>query len=75
MEAYRIGDHVIAADTEEDAGLFYKHEVGKDLPPVVEALECIPRGAGGGRKDGHDPGFDQQDNGRAQCVASDGRSL
>jgi hypothetical protein len=47
MEAYRIGDHVIAADTEEDARLFYQHEVGKDPPPVIEALSVsldVPAG-------------------------------
>jgi hypothetical protein len=49
MEAYRIGDHVIAADTEEDARLFYKHEVGKDPPPVIEELGVsleVPAGEG-----------------------------
>jgi hypothetical protein len=49
MEAYRIGDHVIAADTEEDARLFYKHEAGKDPPPVVEELSVtleVPAGHG-----------------------------
>ena len=49
MEAYRITDHVIAADTEEDARLFYKHEVGKDPPPAVEALSVsleVPAGEG-----------------------------
>jgi hypothetical protein len=47
METYRIGDHVIAADTEEDARLFYKHEVGKDPPSVVEKLSVsleVPAG-------------------------------
>jgi hypothetical protein len=49
MEAYRIGDHVIAADTEEDARLFYKHEEGKDPPPHVEELSVsleVPAGEG-----------------------------
>jgi hypothetical protein len=49
METYRIGDHVIAADTEEDARLFYQHEVGKDPPPVVEKLSVsleVPAGEG-----------------------------
>ena len=49
MEAFRISDHVIAADTEEDARLFYKHEVGKDPPPVVEELSVsleVPAGEG-----------------------------
>lgn len=49
MEAYRIGDHVIAADTEEDARLFYKHEVGEDPPPDVEELSVsleVPAGEG-----------------------------
>jgi hypothetical protein len=49
MEAFRIGDHVIAADTEEDARLFYKHEVGKDPPPGVEELSVsfeVPAGEG-----------------------------
>jgi hypothetical protein len=49
METYRIGDHVIAADTEEDARLFYQHEVGKDPPPVIEKLSVsfeVPAGEG-----------------------------
>jgi hypothetical protein len=49
MEAFRIGDHVIAADTEEDARLYYKHEVEKDPPPVVEELSVsleVPAGEG-----------------------------
>ena len=49
MEAYRIGDHVIAADTEEDARLFYKHEVGKEPPAVTEVLSVsleVPAGEG-----------------------------
>jgi hypothetical protein len=49
MEAFRIGDHVIAADTEEDARLFYKHEVGKDPPLFVEELSVsleVPAGEG-----------------------------
>jgi hypothetical protein len=49
MEAYRIGDHVIAADTEEEARLFYKDEVGKDPPPVIEELSVsfeVPAGEG-----------------------------
>jgi hypothetical protein len=49
METYRIGDHVIAADTEEDARLFYQHEVEKDPPPVIEKLSVsfeVPAGEG-----------------------------
>jgi hypothetical protein len=49
MEAFRIGDHVIAADTEEDARLFYKHELGKDPPPVIKELSVsrdVPAGEG-----------------------------
>jgi alkanesulfonate monooxygenase SsuD/methylene tetrahydromethanopterin reductase-like flavin-dependent oxidoreductase (luciferase family) len=49
MEAYRIGDHIIAADTEEDARHFYKHEVGKDPPPLIEELNVsleVPAGDG-----------------------------
>jgi len=49
MEAYRIGDHVIVADTEEEARLFYKDEVGKDPPPVVAGLSVsveVPAGEG-----------------------------
>ena len=49
MEAYRIGDHVIAADTEEDARHFYREEVGKDAPPGVETLSIsleVPAGEG-----------------------------
>ena len=49
MEAFRIGNHVIAADTAEDARLFYQHEVGKDPPPVIEELSVsleMPAGKG-----------------------------
>jgi hypothetical protein len=49
METYRIGDHVIAADTEEDARLFYQHEVVKDPPPAIEKLSVsleVPAGEG-----------------------------
>ena len=49
MEAYKIGDHVIAADTEEDARHFYKDEVGKDPPAVIEELNVsleVPAGEG-----------------------------
>ncbi len=49
MEAYRIGDHIIAADTEEDARHFYKEEVGKDAPPEVEVWNIsleVPAGGG-----------------------------
>lgn len=49
MEAYRIGDHVVAADTEEDARHFYREEVGMDAPPAVEALSVsleVPTGEG-----------------------------
>lgn len=49
MEAYRIGDHVIAADTEEEARFFYKDEVGKEPPPVIEELSVsleVPAGEG-----------------------------
>jgi hypothetical protein len=40
MEAYRIGDHIIAADTEEDARQFYREEVGQAPPAVIEPL-CV----------------------------------
>jgi len=49
MEAFRIGDHVIAADTEEDARLFYREEVGKVPPAVIEQLSVsleVPAGEG-----------------------------
>lgn len=49
MEAYRIGDHVIAADTEEDALRFYGEEVGKDAPAAIEELSIsmeVPAGEG-----------------------------
>ena len=49
MEAYRIGNHVIAADTEEDALRFYGEEVGRDAPTAVEALSIsmeVPAGEG-----------------------------
>jgi hypothetical protein len=49
MEAFRIGDYVIAADTEEDARHFYTHEVGKDPPTVIEELSVsleVPAGEG-----------------------------
>lgn len=38
MEAYRIGDHIVAADTEEDARHFYREEVGMEAPAVIEVL-------------------------------------
>jgi hypothetical protein len=49
MEAYRIGDHVIAADTEEDARHFYQEEVGKEPPAAIEQLGVsleVPAGEG-----------------------------
>jgi len=49
MEAYRIGDHVVAADTEEDARHFYREEVGKDAPAEIEELSVsleVPAGEG-----------------------------
>ena len=49
MVAYRIRDHVIAADAEEDARLFYTYEVGMDPPPVIEELSVsleVPAGEG-----------------------------
>ncbi len=49
MEAYRIGDHVIAADTEEDARQFYREEVGKAPPAVIEQMSVsleVPAGEG-----------------------------
>jgi hypothetical protein len=49
MEAFRIDNHVIAADTEEDARLFYTHEAGEAPPPVVEELSVsleVPAGEG-----------------------------
>jgi hypothetical protein len=38
MEVYRIVDHIVAADSEEDARHFYRHEVGEDPPPAIEEL-------------------------------------
>ena len=75
MEAYRIGDHVIAADTEEDARLFYKHEVGKDPPPVIEALSVsleVPAGEG---KTATIRDIINKVHRRAQFVAEAGRAL
>jgi len=49
MAAYRIGDHVVAADTEEDARHFYREEVGKDAPAEIEELSVsleVPAGEG-----------------------------
>jgi len=49
MEAYRIGDHVVAADTEEDARHFYREEVGQEAPAVIEELSVsleVPAGEG-----------------------------
>jgi hypothetical protein len=49
MEAYRIGDHVIAADSEEDARYCYQEEVGKVPPAVIEKLSVsleVPAGEG-----------------------------
>jgi len=49
MEAYRIGDHVVAADTEEDARHFYREEVGREAPAVIEELSVsleVPAGEG-----------------------------
>jgi len=49
MEAFRIGDHVIAADSEEDARHFYQEEVGKVPPAVIEQLSIsfeVPAGDG-----------------------------
>lgn len=49
MEAYRIGDHVVAADTEEDARHFYREEVGKEAPAKIEELSVslvVPAGEG-----------------------------
>ncbi len=49
MEAYRIGNHIIAADTEEDARKFYREEVGKEPPAVIEELNIsleVPAGEG-----------------------------
>lgn len=49
MEAYRIGDHIVAADTEEDARHFYREEVGKEAPAEIEELSVsfeVPVGEG-----------------------------
>jgi alkanesulfonate monooxygenase SsuD/methylene tetrahydromethanopterin reductase-like flavin-dependent oxidoreductase (luciferase family) len=49
MDAFRIGDHVIAADTEEDARQFYREEVEKVPPAVIEELSVsleVPAGEG-----------------------------
>jgi hypothetical protein len=49
MEAYRIGDHIVAADTEEDARHFYREEVGQEAPPQIETLSVsleVPAGEG-----------------------------
>jgi hypothetical protein len=49
MDVFRIGDYVIAADTEEDARHFYEEEVGKVPPAIVEELSIsleVPAGKG-----------------------------
>jgi hypothetical protein len=49
MEAFKIGNHIIAADTEEDARLFYREEVGEAPPAVIEQLSVsleVPAGEG-----------------------------
>jgi alkanesulfonate monooxygenase SsuD/methylene tetrahydromethanopterin reductase-like flavin-dependent oxidoreductase (luciferase family) len=49
MDVFKICDHVIAADTEEDARSFYQEEVGKVPPAVVEELSIsleVPAGEG-----------------------------
>jgi hypothetical protein len=49
MQVFRIGDHVIAADSEEEARNFYRAEIGKDPPPVIEELSVsveVPAGEG-----------------------------
>ncbi len=39
MEAFKIGDYIIAADAEEDARQFYREEVGKAPPSTIEELD------------------------------------
>ncbi len=49
MEAYRIGDYIVAADTEEDALHYYREEVGEPPPAAVQHLsisEEVPVGEG-----------------------------
>ncbi len=49
MEAFKIGDHIIAADTEEDARHFFREEVGKAPPDVIEQVSVsleVPAGEG-----------------------------
>jgi hypothetical protein len=49
MDVFRSGDHVIAADTEEDARHFYQEEVGKVPPADIEELSIshvVPAGEG-----------------------------
>jgi len=49
MEAYRIGDHIVAADTEEDARHFYREEIGMEPPAEIEELSVsfeVPLGEG-----------------------------
>ncbi|HOK05930.1 MAG TPA: hypothetical protein PK836_03680 [Syntrophales bacterium] len=38
MEVFKIGAWIIAADTEEEARLFYRDETGREAPLVVETL-------------------------------------
>ncbi len=49
MDVFKIGDHVIAADTEEDARHFYQEEVGKVPPADIEEMSIsfvVPAGEG-----------------------------
>ncbi|MCX7816760.1 MAG: hypothetical protein N2317_04515 [Syntrophales bacterium] len=38
MEAFRIGNFIIAADTLEEARLFYTEETGETAPTQVESI-------------------------------------
>ena len=41
MQAYRIHEMVIAADTAEEAYAFYREEIGGALPDAIEELPYV----------------------------------
>ena len=41
MQAYRIHNMVIAADTAEEACTFYREDIGGTLPDVIEELPYL----------------------------------
>jgi len=41
MNAYRIGQYVIAADCIEYAQAFFLDEIGEPIPPLIEELDWL----------------------------------